>query len=63
MTSTVSRKKPRVFAKEVGAGLSEYLAHALSHPAALAEQRDLAWLLASCAPDGLARVEVAGDAP
>ena len=39
--------KPRAFAREVGAGLGEYLARALSHRAALAEPRDLAWLLAS----------------
>ena len=56
-------EKPRAFAREVGAGLAEYLARALSHRAALAEPRDLAWLLASYARDGLARVEAAGDAP
>ena len=55
--------KPRAFAREVGAGLGEYLARALSHRAALAEPRDLAWLLASYARDGLARVEAADDAP
>ena len=54
---------PRPFADEVGAGLGEYLARALSHRAALAEPKDLAWLLASYARDGLARVEAAGDAP
>ena len=54
---------PRRFADEVGAGLGEYLARALSHRAALAEPKDLAWLLASYARDGLARVETAGDAP
>ena len=54
---------PRAFAHAVGAGLGEYLARALSHRAALAEPRDLAWLLASYARDGLARVEAAGDAP
>ena len=53
---------PRAFAREVGAGLGEYLCRALSHRAALAEPRDLAWLLASYARDGLARVEAAGDA-
>ena len=36
---------------------------ALSHRTVLAEPRDLAWLLASYARDGLARVEAAGDAP
>ena len=56
-------EKPRAFAREVGAGLGEYLSRALSHRAALAEPRDLAWLLASYARDGLARVEAAGDAP
>ena len=54
-------EKPRAFARDVGAGLSEYLCRALSHRAALAEPRDLAWLLASYARDGLARVQAAGD--
>ena len=56
-------EKPRAFAGAAGAGLGEYLARALSHRAALAEPKDLAWLLASYARDGLARVEAAGDAP
>ena len=56
-------EKPRAFARAAGAGLGEYLARALSHRAALAEPKDLAWLLASYARDGLARVEAAGDAP
>ena len=56
-------EKPRAFASEVGAALGEYLARALSHRAALAEPRDLAWLLASYARDGLARVEAVGDTP
>ena len=55
--------KPRAFAREVGAGLGEYLSRVLSHRAALTEPKDLAWLLASYARDGLARVEAAGDAP
>ena len=55
--------KPRAFAREVGAALGEYLSRVLSHRAALAEPKDLAWLLASYARDGLARVEAAGDAP
>ena len=55
--------KPQALARTAGAGLGEYLARALSHRAALAEPRDLAWLLASYARDGLARVEAAGDAP
>ena len=54
---------PRAFAHEVGAQLGEYLSRVLSHQAALAEPKDLAWLLASYARDGLARVEAAGDAP
>ena len=54
---------PRTFANDVGAGLGEYLSRALSNRAALVEPRDLAWLLASYARDGLARVEAAGDAP
>ena len=56
-------QKPRAFAHEVGAGLGEYLRRSLSHRAALVEPKDLAWLLASYARDGLARVEAAGDAP
>ena len=56
-------QKPRAFARDVGAGLGEYLSRALSHSASLAEPRDLARLLASYARDGLARVEANGDAP
>ena len=56
-------ERPRAFAREVGAGLGEYLARALAHRASLAEPKDLAWLLASHARDSLARVEAAGDAP
>ena len=55
-------QKPRAFAREVGAGLGEYLCRALSHSARLVEPRDLAWLLASYARDGLARVEAVGEA-
>ena len=54
---------PRTFAHGVGPGLGEYLCRALSHRATLVEPKDLAWLLASYARDGLARVEAAGDAP
>ena len=54
---------PRTFARQIGAGLGEYLARALSHRAALTEPKDMAWLLASYARDALARVEAAGDAP
>ena len=56
-------EKPRAFARDISAGLGEYLARALSHCTTLAEPKDLAWLLASYARDGLARVEAAGDAP
>ncbi len=56
-------QRPRVLARDVGAGLGEYLARALSHRAALVEPKDLAWLLASYARDGLSRVEMAGEAP
>ena len=54
-------QKPRPFARKVGAGLGEYLCRALSHSATIVEPRDLAWLLASYARDGLARVESSGD--
>ena len=54
---------PRAFARAVGAGLGEYLCRALSHRATLTEPKDLAWLLASYARDGLARIETAGDVP
>ena len=54
---------PRAFAREVSAGLGEYLCRALSHRAELVDPKDLAWLLASYARDGLARVEAAGDTP
>ena len=53
---------PRTFARDVGARLVEYLARALAHRAALAEPKDLAWLLASYARDGLSRVEAASEA-
>ena len=57
-------ERPRALARgAAGAGLGEYLARALSYRAALTEPKDLAWLLASYARDGLARVEAAGDAP
>ena len=56
-------EKPRAFAREVGAGLGEFLARTLSHRAALAEPKDLAQLLASYARDGLARIATAGREP
>ena len=55
-------ERPRAFANAVGAALGEYLCRVLTHRARLVEPRDLAWLLASYARDGLARVESAGDA-
>ena len=54
-------EKPRAFARQAGPRLAEYLARALSHRAALAEPKDLAWLLASYARDGLSRVEAADE--
>ena len=56
-------ERPRAFARDVGAGLSEYRCRALSYRAALVEPKDVAWLLASYARDGLARVEAADDSP
>ena len=54
---------PRTFANGAGAALGEYLSRAMSHRASLVEPKDLAWLMASYARDGLARVEAAGGAP
>ena len=56
-------QRPRAFARDAGAALGEFLCRALAHGAALAEPKDLAWLLASYARDGLARVTAAGDSP
>ena len=56
-------ERPRAFAREATARFGEYLTRALSHRATLVEPKDLAWLLASYARDGLARVEAAGDTP
>ena len=53
---------PQAFANQVSAGLGEYLMRVLSNNADLVEPKDLAWLLASYARDGLARVGRAGDA-
>ena len=58
-----SLETPRTFAHEVGAGLGEYLARALSHQSRLTDPKDLAWLLASYARDALARIETADDTP
>ena len=54
---------PRSFARAKGTALGEYLIRVLSYRATIVEPRDLAWLLASYARDGLARVEAAGDIP
>ena len=54
--------RPRAAARAVGAGFGEYLCRMLSHRATLSDPGDLAWLLASYARDGLARIEAAGDA-
>ena len=54
-------ERPQAFAREVGAGLGEYLGRVLSHSALLSEPKDVAWLLASYARDGLSRVEGASD--
>ena len=62
-TFTRLLETPRTFAREIGAGLGEYLARALSHRTRLTEPKDLAWLLASYARDALARIETACDAP
>ncbi len=53
--------KPRAFARDAGPRLVEYLVRALTHRAAIAEPKDLAWLLASYARDGLSRVEAADE--
>ena len=54
-------QKPRAFAREVGPGLGEYLCRALSHRTTIVDPRELAWLIASYARDGLARVEASED--
>ncbi len=53
---------PPAAANKLGAALGEYLSRAMSHRASLVEPKDLAWLLASYARDGLARVGAAGGA-
>ena len=55
--------KPQAFANDVGPGLCEYLIRVMSHAALLSEPKDVAWLLAAYAREGLTRVEQAGDAP
>ena len=56
-------QKPGVFANDVGTSLGEYLCRALAHQATLTDPKDLAWLLASYARDGLARVAAADTGP
>ena len=56
-------QNPRSFARAKGTALGEYLIRVLSYRATIVEPSDLAWLLASYARDGLARVEAAGDIP
>lgn len=54
-------ESPAAFARETGPGLVEYLVRVLSHHARIADPKDLAWLLASYARDGLSRMEGAND--
>ena len=58
---TARLEDPGSFARDIGARLGEYLLRALSHLASITEPRDLAWLLASYARDGLSRIEAAAD--
>ncbi len=53
--------KHRSFTRVVGTRFVEYLRRALSHRATITEPKDLAWLLASYARDGLSRVEAADE--
>ena len=62
-THRVSNKVSKITSRHLVPLDRAFPAHALSHRAALTEPRDLAWLLASYARDGLARVEAAGGAP
>lgn len=54
-------KQPREFAQRVGLSLFEYTTRVICHQSVLADPKDVAWLLASYARDGLARVEMADD--
>ena len=56
-------EKPSAFARDTSTTLGEYLSRVLSHRATLTEPRDVAWLLASYARDGLARVAAADSDP
>ena len=61
--STPGWKRRESLRPRHGRRSGEYLCRALSHSASIVEPKDLAWLMASYARDGLARVEAAGDAP
>ena len=50
-------EKPQRFARDAGVGLVEYLCRAMSHSIVLDQPKDVAYLLASYARQGLARVE------
>ena len=52
---------PHAFARKVGAEFGEFLARVLSHKAAICEPKELAWLLALHAREGLAQIDEAGD--
>ncbi len=54
-------KQPRKFARRVGLPLFEYITRVICQQSVLADPKDIAWLLASYARDGLARVEMADD--
>ena len=56
-------KQPRKFAQRVGLSLFEYITRVICQKSVLANPKDVAWLLASYARDGLARVEMADDSP
>ena len=52
-------EKPRAFAHEVGESIGEFLGRALSVRSTITEPKDVAWLLASYARDGLSRIMMA----
>ncbi len=52
---------PRAFARKVGESIGEYLCRALTIQSSLSEPRDVAWLLASYARDGLSRMISVGE--
>jgi len=55
--------KPRAFAHEAGESIGEYLSRALTLQSTLSEPKDVAWLLASYARDGLSRITAVGETP